>query len=57
MIYLKKNVGFWQFVDRLFLDVYVPLLFASIVEVHTYIYIYTHTHTHKLSIKEQTQKI
>ena len=34
MIYLKKNVGFWQFGDRLFLDVYVPLLFASIVDVH-----------------------
>ena len=29
-----KNVGFWQFGDRLFLDVYVPLLFASIVDVH-----------------------
>ena len=34
MIYLKKNVGFWQFGDRLFLDVYVPLLFASTVDVH-----------------------
>ena len=34
MIYLKKIFGFWQFSDRLFLDVYVPLLFASIVDVH-----------------------
>ena len=33
MIYLKKNVGFCQFGDRFFLDVYVPLLFASIVDV------------------------
>ena len=40
MIYLKKNVGFWQFGERLFLDAYVPLLFASIVDMHTYIYIY-----------------
>ena len=37
MIYLKKNVGFWQFGDRLFLDVYVPLLFANIVDMHMYI--------------------
>ena len=38
MIYIKKNVGFWQFGDRLILDtVCVPLLFASIVEVHIYI--------------------
>ena len=34
MIYLKKNVGFWQFGNTLFLDVYVTLLFASIVDVH-----------------------
>ena len=34
MIYLKKNVGFWQFGDILFLDVYVQLLFASIVDMH-----------------------
>ena len=34
MIYLKQNVGFWQFGDRLFLDVYIPLLFASIVDTH-----------------------
>ena len=39
MIYLRKNVGFWQFGDRLFLDVYVPPLFASIVDMHIYIYI------------------
>ena len=39
MIYLKKNVGFWQFGDRLFLDVRVPLLFASIIDVHIYKYI------------------
>ena len=37
MIYLKKNVGFWQFGDRLFLDVYVPHLFANIVDVQMYI--------------------
>ena len=34
MIYLKKNVGFWQFGNRLFLDVYVSLLFANIVDMH-----------------------
>ena len=39
MIYLKTNVGFWQFGDRLFLDVYVPLLFASIVDT-LYIYFF-----------------
>ena len=38
MIYLKKNVGFWQFGDRLFLDVYVRLSFASVVDVHIYIW-------------------
>ena len=38
MIYLKKFFGFWQFGDRLFFDVYVPLLFASIVDVHIYKY-------------------
>ena len=36
MIYLNKNVGFWQFGDILFLNVYVPLLFATIVDVHMY---------------------
>ena len=41
MICFKKNVGFWQFGDRLILDtVYVPLSFASIAEVHMYITIY-----------------
>ena len=33
MIFLKKNVRCWQFGDRFFLDVYVPLLFASIVDL------------------------
>ena len=40
MIYLKKNVGFWQFGERLFLDAYVPLLFASIVDMHIDIYMH-----------------
>ena len=39
MIYHKKNVGFWQFGDILFLDVCVPHLFASIVDVHIYVII------------------
>jgi len=34
MIYLKKNVGFWQSDDRLFWDVYVPLLFTSTVDMY-----------------------
>ena len=41
MIDIKKNVGFWQFGERLFLNVYVPLLFASIVDMHIYIYIHS----------------
>ena len=34
MIYLKKIFGSWQVGDRLYLDVSVPRLFASIVDVH-----------------------
>ena len=37
LIYLKKNVGFWQFGDGLFLAVYVPLLFAGIVDIYVYV--------------------
>ena len=53
MIYLKKNVGFWQFGDRLFLDVYVPLLFASIVDVHICI---THHNLKNMSVHFRTAK-
>lgn len=40
MIYLKKKkfkIGFWQFGDRLLLDVYVPLSFATIVDMHIWV--------------------
>ena len=37
MIYLKKNLGIYKFGDRLFLDVYVPPLFASIVDMHIWL--------------------
>ena len=55
MNFLKKNIGFWQFGDRLFLNAYVPLLFASIVDMH--MYMVTHSSNYLLCKKFQTRLI